>query len=622
MDIRRIAVSDPRARTPIPMNSFRFAGPLLVAVLTASCASAPSRTEPPTAPAPAGDVAALADEYWQAQLSEFPEMGTYLGAGEFDDRLTDISPAAREARRERLSAMLARVDAVDTTTLAPADALTLGLLRTEVSNELDTDVCQTALWGINALGGPQVDFLQFPSLQPIGTPEQGVKLLARYRAMPGYIDAHIANLRTGLESGYRAPGVAVERTVAQLDGLIATPDSSLALLDPLRTRPVEWSASAWAVYREQMRDAVAGQVMPAFRRYRDFLRDVYLPRSRDVVGVSANREGEACYRALARAHTSLDLPPEEIHAVGLREMERIHTEMRAITRRLFDTEDLPAVFGRLREDPRYTFDSRDAVENAAREAVGRAQARLPEVFGRLPQAPLVVKPMEAFRERDAPAAYYFQPATDGSRPGTYYVNTYQPESRPRYTAEVLAFHEAVPGHHLQIALAQELEGIPEFRKHAGTTAFVEGWALYSERVADDLGLYSGDLDRLGMLSFDAWRAARLITDTGMHALGWTRERAIEYMLANTALTPLDAANEIDRYIVWPGQALAYKMGQLEILRLREQAREQLGDRFDIRAFHDVVLGAGAVTLPILSARVEGWIAEQQGAAAQTGGSRS
>lgn len=572
----------------------------------AAAGPAPVTDAPPPA-APAAAVGALAEEYWERQLREFPETGTYLGGGKYDDRLTDISPAAAAHRRAWAERTLARANALDAASLSEDDGLTLELLRTELRNELAGEVCRNELWSVNALGGPQVSFLRLPAFQRIETPEAGRNLLARYRQMPGSIDQHVANLREGLRLGYASPRIAVERTIAQLDALLATPDADLALLDPLDTRPEGWSETEWNAYERDVRQVVRGELIPAFRRYRDFLHGTYLAEARTDVGVGANPRGAECYRALARAHTSLDLPPEEVHRIGLAEMERIQAEMRVITRRLFGSEDLPAVFRMLREDPQYAFDSREAVETFASDAVKRAEAKLPQAFGRLPKAPVVVKRMEAFQEKDAPAAYYFAPAADGSRPGVYYVNTYQPESRPRYTAEVLAFHEAVPGHHLQIAIAQELPGIAEFRRHAGTTAFVEGWALYSERIAEELGLYSGDLDRLGMLSFDAWRAARLVVDAGMHSLGWSRERAIEYMLQNTAITPPDAANEIDRYIVWPGQALAYKMGQLEILRLRGEAEQRLGSRFDLRAFHDAVLESGAVPLPILRERVERWI---------------
>jgi uncharacterized protein (DUF885 family) len=590
------------------MPSLRCTAPLLLITLLAACRATGGTAGDDSS----AQVARFSAAYDEQARRDFPEIGTFRGGGEFDDRLTDLSGGARAARLARVQEMLAATEAVNLVALSHEEGVTLLMLQSELRKEIGTDVCQGELWDVNPLGGPQVDLLQLVGIQQIPTPERGAMLLARYRAMPGYIDTHVANLREGLAGGYRAPKIAVERVIGQLDTLLATPDSSFALLDPLRSRPEAWSNSAWTRFTAESRAVVTDSVRPAYRRYRDFLRDSYLPRAREAVGVSANPQGRACYAAQILAQTSLELAPEEIHRTGLREMAKIHAEMREITRRLWNTENLDSVFTMLRENPRYSFDTREKVEEAANAAVWRAQAKLPEAFGRLPQAPLVVKRMEAFQEKDAPAAYYFPPAADGSRPGTYYVNTYEPRFRPRYTAEVLAFHEGVPGHHLQIAIQQELEQLPEFRKYTGTTAFVEGWGLYSERLSDEMGLYSGDVDRLGMLSFEAWRAARLVTDSGMHALGWSRERALEYMLANTALTPLDAGNEIDRYIVWPGQALAYKVGQLEILRLRAAARERLGERFDLRGFHDVVLGSGAVTLPILRRQVEAWVEEQAG----------
>ncbi len=600
-----------------------------VALLAACQPSAPPAAEPPPPRAESGAVVErLADEYWEWVLREFPETGTYLGGGRYDHRLSDVSNSARTRREVWRREFLARIDSASAgRRFAPAERITLALLREEVTKELATGVCELALWSVHPLGGPQVDLLRLAAVQPSESPAEGQALLSRYRAVPGYIASWIANLREGMERGYLAPRVAVERVVGQLqdlldareiyltvDTLIVREDNFPLGLSPLvmlAVTPREgWSGSSWASFRRGVRDAVVGGVMPAFQSYLDFLRDEYLPRARREPGVAANPAGGSCYRAKIRAETSLELSPREIHRVGLEEMAKIHAEMRPITQRLFESEELQAVFATLRSDPNYSFQTREQIETAARSAVDRAGAALSGYFERLPEAPVVVRPLDRFEEEDAPAAYYFPGASDGSRPGRYRVNTYQPRSRPRYTAEVLAFHEAVPGHHLQIALAQELEGVPEFQRHAGTTSFVEGWALYSERLADEMGLYSSDLDRLGMLSFDAWRAARLVTDTGLHALGWSREQAIEYMLKNTALSRTDASNEIDRYIVWPGQALAYKLGQREILRLRAESEARLGDRFDLASFHHLVLGAGAVTLPILRERVERWIGER------------
>jgi uncharacterized protein (DUF885 family) len=337
-----------------------------------------------------------------------------------------------------------------------------------------------------------------------------------------------------------------------------------------------------------------------------------LARGDDAPGLGALPGGPEAYASLVRAHTTLALAPEEIHRIGLEETERIDAEFRELGGRLLGTSDQAEVIARLRADPALYFGDPAEVFAVAEASLARANAAIGDWFGRLPKAPCVVVEMGEHEARHSTIAYYRQPAADGSRPGSYYINTTEPATRPRYEAETLAFHEAVPGHHLQIAIAQELDGLPAFRRLAGPTAFIEGWGLYSERLADAMGLLSGDLDRFGILSFDAWRACRLVVDTGLHALGWSRDAAIRFMVEHTALAENNIANEVDRYLAIPGQALAYKLGQREILALRDQTRAGLGDEFDMRAFHDVVLGQGAVGLGTLRGVVETWIAAQRG----------
>jgi uncharacterized protein (DUF885 family) len=442
-------------------------------------------------------------------------------------------------------------------------------------------------------------------MQPIETPEQAEAMVSRWRAMGPYVESHIANLRHGLQEGRVATRQQVERVLDQLDELLADAAATGALLSPLEEEREGWSRSDRARFEREMRAAVRESIRPAFAAYRDFLHDEILSHARpeDKVGLLHVPGGEDCYAAMIRRHTSLDLPAREIHRIGLAEVERIMAEMRALGERVLGTSSQKEILQRLRSDADLHFTTRDEVENKAREALTRAQAAVPRTFGILPKAPCEVVRMEPHEEEHSTIAYYRQPALDGSRPGRYYINTFAPTTRPRYEAEALAFHEAVPGHHLQIAIAQELEGIPEFRKHLGSTAFIEGWALYTEQLCDEMGLYSGDLDRIGKLSFEAWRACRLVVDTGMHAMGWSRQQAIDFMLANSALAENNIVNEVDRYITWPGQALAYKLGQLEILALREAARAARGDAFALPEFHDVVLRNGAVTLSTLGAQV-------------------
>jgi uncharacterized protein (DUF885 family) len=393
--------------------------------------------------------------------------------------------------------------------------------------------------------------------------------------------------------------------IAQLDALMELHRAEWPLLAPLLSGHDAWPDGAWRAFEVGLSGAVRDGVRPAFARYRAYLADEVLAGARDEahVGIGHLPGGAETYASLARAHTTTDLTPQQIHDIGLAEIARIDAEIAELGGRVLGTRDLPGTLAALRGDPSVHFKSAEEIVAVAEASLARATEAIPAWFGRLPRAACEVTRMEPHEERHSTIAYYREPPEDGSRPGRYYVNTYAPETRPRYEAEALAFHEAVPGHHLQVAIGQELEHLPAFRRHAETTAFVEGWGLYSERLADEMGLYKGDLDRIGMLSYDAWRASRLVVDTGMHALGWSRSAAIDFMAAHTALGLNNIANEVDRYIGWPGQALAYKIGQLEIRRLRSEAEAALGASFDIRRFHDAVLGHGALPLSVLHASV-------------------
>lgn len=545
-------------------------------------------------------------EYWEGYLEAHPQAATSLGDRRYDDRLRDISLDGRQRESTRLIVLLDQIGRIRPGSLPPEERVTLRCLIDVVRNDLARSACDFDAWVVDPLRGPQVNLLNIVSIQTVETPDHGRAMVSRWKAMGRYIDDHIANLRNGKEGGRVAIRDAVDRTLTQLDDLLATPMEEWPLLDPLADPHEDWTDEERREFRDGLTGAVRDTVQPAFQRYRDFLREEILPVARppDRPGLMHIPGGKEAYAKMIRVHTSLDLSAEAIHRIGLDEVAKVREEMKVLGKRVFGTDDLAEILERLRDDPAMHFATREEVEGKAREALGRAEKATPEWFGIRPKAPCIVKRMAEHEEEHSTIAYYREPAADGSRPGTYYINTFRPETRPRYEAEALAFHEAVPGHHLQIAIAQELEGIPEFRKHEGITAFVEGWALYTERLANEMELYSSDLDRIGMLSFDAWRACRLVVDTGMHALGWTRRQAIDYMLENTALAENNIVNEVDRYITWPGQALAYKMGQIEIFRLRAEARKRLGDRFDIRWFHDRVLQNGAVSLAILGEQIE------------------
>jgi len=562
---------------------------------------------------PSTTLSELAGRYWEWTLVRNPTRATSIGDHRFDDRLEDITPAAREQEARDLEAMLAEARAIEPAGLIAADRLTRSALVRELEAQLDRRACDYEDWVVSA-NGPQSDIMNLPDITVIVSPEDGAHYVTRMRAVGPYMDAHVGNLRHGLASGRVANRTSVERVLEQLDHLAGLPPGEWPVLRPRDTAHDDWSAEQRAAFGRDLEAAVARIVKPAMARYATFLRDSILPaaRSDEHPGLATLPGGKDCYARMIRVFTSLDRTPEEIHALGLSEVARIRGELSALGQKVLGTDDLAEIQRRLRTDPDMHFKTAEEVEAKAREALARARAAIPEAFGILPKAECVVQVMGMHEAPQSTIAYYRRGAPDGSRPGTYMINTYRPETRPRYEAEALAFHESIPGHHLQIAIMQELTDLPAFRRHQGVTAFTEGWGLYTERLADDMGLYSRDLDRIGMLSYDAWRACRLVVDTGLHAMGWSRRQAIDYMVANTVLAENNIENEVDRYIGWPAQALAYKAGQLEILALREEAKRRLGGRFDLRAFHDAVLRNGALALPVLREQVEAWMAEVEG----------
>ncbi|HEX2766112.1 MAG TPA: DUF885 domain-containing protein [Candidatus Limnocylindria bacterium] len=539
------------------------------------------------------DLDRLAADYWDAFLQRHPTYATAIGDRRFDALLPDDSPRGRAAWSAALERFQQRLDALGD----DADPVTRAALAESLNADRAQLEADLGAFTVDPMDGPQVDLLNIPSYHSVRTPAEADALLARWRAMPPYIDTAAQRLREGAGRGRTGVATLVAKSIEQLDDLLARPDADWPLMAP--------AAEAHAI-GDDLLAVVRDEIRPAFARYRALLADELAPVARpdDRPGLVHLPRGERAYRAVARAHTSLDTAPEEIHAIGLREIERIDAEFIELGGRLLGTDGLDATLRALRSDPALHFSTADEIVAVAEASLARANAAIPDWFGRLPQAPCEVVVIPPHEEKHTTIAYYRDPAADGSRPGQYYINTYAPETRPRYEAEVLAFHESVPGHHLQLAIAQELTELPAFRRFNGTTAFIEGWGLYTERLSEEMGLLSGDLDRFGVLSFDAWRASRLVVDTGIHALGWTRQQAIDFMTDHTALGENNIANEVDRYIAWPGQALAYKLGQLELLRLRAEARERLGDRFDIRAFHDAVLGGGALPLPALRTAVE------------------
>jgi uncharacterized protein (DUF885 family) len=563
-------------------------------------------------PLDASALDAIAADYWDAFLETNPLFATTVGDPRFDALLPALTADGRAATRARYASLLDQLDAIPAAGLEGEAAVPHSALHEALAGDLALSDTGLHAWNVDPLDGIPAHLLEVPAYQHAETAADRAAIVERWRAMGPYTDEHTRTLRRSLADGLVACVSPVDSVADVLAGLLAAPDDDwpflAALADPASTPGA--SPAERERFVADLRAAVATEIRPAFTRLHDTLGDAIRPAARppERPGLCHMPGGDEAYRRLIRVHTSLEVTAEELHRTGLAEIERIDAEMEALAARVIGSRTRAEAVARLRGDPALHFTTRDEVQAKAAESLARAAEAIPGWFGRLPQAPCEVVRMAAHEEEHSTIAYYRGPAGDGSRPGRYYINTAHPETRPRYEAEVLAYHESIPGHHLQIAIAQELEGLPAFRRHLGPTAFVEGWGLYTERLADEMGLYSGDLDRIGVLSFDAWRASRLVVDTGMHAMGWTRDRAIDFMLEHTALAPNNVVNEVDRYIVLPGQALAYKTGQLELLRLRTEARERLGGGFDIRAFHDTVLGSGAIALPTLRENVDAWVA--------------
>jgi uncharacterized protein (DUF885 family) len=572
---------------------------LLLLALASACRQAPA-AESPDARALAIADALVADvfEEMPARVARLRPPGTRY------DHLPDDSLAGVARREERRDAWLAELRAIERAALVDPNArLAWDLAREQLESLAARRVCRFERWRVSQMpNGWLVAFADLAGAQPVGTPALREQALARFAALPGYVDGQVEALRVGLRDGYRAPRLVVDLVVGQLDAILAAPPEASPFASPaLRDGDPDFRARFLALEREALR--------PALRRYRDFLANEYAEQARTEVGVSANADGAACYRAALRFATALDLAPEAVHARGLAALAEIEAEMRAISARSFGGAPLPALLERLRSDPVYLYRDRAHVLAHAEASMQRAWTALPRGFTRLPRARAVLEPIPDYQARTA-APHYLQAALDGSQPAAYRVRLHEAERQSWAIGEATAFHEVVPGHHLQIALANERSELPAISRFLFTSGFAEGWALYAEQLADELGLYSGDADRLGMLSTRAWRAARMVVDSGLHALGWERERALAFLLAHSALSREQAAAEIDRYIAWPGQAPSYLLGYEEILALRREAEARLGARFELRAFHEAVLGGGSVTLPVLRARVESWIEAQ------------
>ncbi len=552
--------------------------------------------------------------HWEDRLRRSPVSATQLGVHAFDELVPDESPAAFAGAQATARGLLAEARAIDPVRLSDRDRVTLQILVEELEIAIAGEVCRFHEWTLSMEVNPVSQWNLLPQHHEVRTPADGEALRARYGKIAGTIDQRTENLRAGLATGRVANAESTRRVLAMIDAQLAEPLTQWLLLGPAREAHVDWPQEQVQRLRDGLHARVEEEIRPALQRHREFLASELLPRARgeDRVGLMYVPDGAACYASQILRHTSLQRSAEEIHQTGLAEIERIDGEIRALGERLFGTADLAEILGRLRNEPSNFFTSAQEIIKAAEDGLTAAKAAMPGYFGILPRADCVVREVPAVEAPYTYVGYYREPVPDGSKPGIYFINTFEPHTRPRYEARVLAIHEAIPGHHLQIAISQELASVPAFRKYAEQTVFLEGWALYSEHLAHEMGLYESDLDRMGNLSFAAWRASRLVVDSGIHALGWTRAAAEQFLREHTALAPANIRNEVDRYIGWPGQALAYKTGELELLRLRRAAEATLGSRFDLRRFHDAVLQGGSVPLSVLRAQVDEFVRASAG----------
>ncbi len=568
--------------------------------LAIGCGGQPSPA--PATPGPADlHVKALADAYLDGFLARNPDQITLFGIpGRRHDKLPDNSLEALRAWQAKEDAWLTEIRQIEPGRIDGASLRsTYGIVREALEGAVAVRVCRNELWTVSQfVNGWQVQYGYLVTIQPVGGDDARREALARWSRLPTYIDTEIANLREGIKAGYTAPKGNVRLVIDQMNNLVSTPIAESPFDSPsVRDKTPDFQKQFDLLVREH--------INPAFRRYRDFLAHEYLPAARDAIAVSAIPDGAACYEASVRYHSSLPVPAREVHATGLRQVERLDAEMKAIGQRAFDTTEVPKLLQQMRTDKRYLFKSRDDLIGYSQAALARAKAAMPGWFGLLPKADVVIQPYPKFREKSGPNEYN-PPAEDGSRPAVFFINAYQAETKSKAGAESTAFHETIPGHHMQIAIALERKEIHPIGRYLGNSGYTEGWALYTERLADEMKLFSGDVDRLGMLSSQALRAARLVVDSGIHALGWTRQQAIDFMLAHTAEPNDDVVSEVDRYIIYPGQATAYMLGQLEIREAREEAQRAMGQRFDIKSFHDRVLEDGAVPVSFLHAKIRRW----------------
>ncbi len=552
---------------------------------------------------------ALFDEEWQYELRSNPEMSTSIGDSRYNDRLSDRSPAFYQSDLEVRRKFLERFEALNPAGLSAQDALSRELMIRNLRQDIEEVRFKPWEMPVNQMDGPHLGLLEALGLTPFNTVKDYEDYVSRLHQVPRMFDQVTANMRQGMNDGLMQPRYLLEKVVAQTQEIAGTDAAASPFAQPVSKFPAGISDADQKRLRSSVLAAINGEVLPAYKRFAAFVRDDYAPHGRTEPGVWALPDGAERYRYQIRRMTTTDLTPEEIHQIGLKQLAETEAEMLALAHKL-GFKDLASLNEHIKNDRKFYATSGQQVFELYAKYTRQMEAQLPKLFGRLPQNKLEVIPMDPFRAKNAVPADYNAGAQDGSRPGHINVNEWDPEHRLTLNIEAIAYHEGVPGHHLQISIGQELKDLPAFRKNGEYTAFVEGWALYSERLGKEIGFYEDPYSDYGRLENEMWRDIRLVIDTGVHEKHWSRDKMVEYFHRYTAMDEPNVQSEVDRYIAWPGQALAYKLGQLEILRLRDEARQKLGAKFDLRAFHDEVVGSGPLPLGVLHSQVESWIGAQ------------
>lgn len=559
---------------------------------------------------PADTLQQLFADEWSARLAADPLFASYADVHDYDDRLPDPRPAAHEARLAQDQAFLDRLLKIKRRKLSPGDQLNYDLFRFVVENRVEG--AKYRGWRVPLLSdsGFHTRILRMHEAMRFETAQDYERYIARLQAVPGYFAAHIQNMRLGMEEGFTMPRAILDNMAPSIAAQVVSQPTESVFYTPFKSMPDDIDEETANALRHEAVSVINDEVIPAYGRFLLFFNGEYKPVARETLGASALPDGDAYYRYLVRYYTTLDITPEEVHEIGLAEVARIRGEMEDIIKRVGFEGSFAEFLDFLRTDPQFYAKTPDELLKDAAWLAKTIDGKLPSLFGRLPRIPYTVEPVPEAIAPNYTTGRYVGPPEGGGRGGIYWVNTYALDKRPLYALPSLTLHEAVPGHHLQVALSMELEDVPRFRRELYPHAFGEGWGLYAEKLGIDMGLYDDPHADFGRLTYEMWRAGRLVVDTGIHSMGWTREQAVQLFVENSALSIHNINTEVDRYISWPGQALAYKMGELTILRLRARAEETLGDRFDIRAFHDAVLAAGGVPMTVLEARIDAWIASQ------------